>query len=84
MNHYSEIEKLTALFQNLGAKKEAANVMANQLLKRADQMASERSISRIEALDYLLKVTIAGREGRVFEGEPPSSGTTMRGPERKT
>lgn len=79
MNDESELEKLTALLRHLGAEAPAADVMAKQLLKRADQMAQERSINRIEALDYLLKVTIAGRDGRVYEGEPPGNGTTMRG-----
>ena len=79
MTDESEHKKLTLLLRNLGAEESAAKVMANQLLKRADQLAKERSISRVEALDYLLKVTIAGREGRVYEGDiPPPNGTTMR------
>lgn len=72
-----DLAKLTELFRNLGADERAAGVMARQLLKRADQMAKERSTTRIEALDYLLKVTIAGREGHVYEGQPPGNGTTM-------
>lgn len=74
----AEIEKLTALFLNLGAEEKAARVMAAQLWKRADQLASERATTRLEALDYLLKLTIAGREGRVHEEEIPGNGTTMR------
>lgn len=78
MNDQTEEEKLTLLLRNLGAEEPAARVMARQLLKRADQMAQERSINRIEALDYLLRVTIAGREGRAYEGSPPSEPTPKR------
>jgi hypothetical protein len=78
MTNPTEEEKLTLLLRNLGAEEPAAQVMARQLLKRADQMAEERSINRFEALDYLLKVTIAGREGRAYEGKPPPKQTTMR------
>lgn len=74
----SEIENLTLLLRNLGAEKEAAGVMAKQILKRAEQLAKDRSVSRIEALDYLIKVTIAGQQGRVYEGDPPGNRTTMR------
>lgn len=73
-----DIANLTSILQRLGAEESSAEVMAKQLLKRADQMAVERSTTRIEALDYLLKVTIAGREGQVYEGEPPGNGTTKR------
>lgn len=73
-----DLENLTTFFRGLGADEEAARVMAAQLIKRAGQLAEERSTSQLEALDYLLKVTIAGREGRVYEGNPPRNGTTMR------
>lgn len=78
MDESPETEKLSALFANLGASESAARTMAEQLLKRAEQLAKERSVSRMEALDYLLKVAIAGREGRVYDGKRPGSGITKR------
>lgn len=83
MNTYEEpdqpdLENLTVFLQSLGADEAAARTMAAQLIKRAGQLAEERSTSRLAALDYLLKVTIAGREGRVYEGQPPGNGATMR------
>jgi hypothetical protein len=73
-----EIESISRILRNLGAEDEAARVMARQLLKRAGQLAEERSVSRVEALNYLLQVTIAGKEGTVYEGPPLGNGTTMR------
>ncbi len=79
----STLDDLTTILQRLGAEKDPARVMATQLLKRADQLANERSVSQAEALDYLLKVTIAGKEGRVYEGVLPENGTTMRDQRRE-
>jgi hypothetical protein len=39
--------------------------MAAQLMKRADQLAVERSIPREEAMRYLLEVVTKGRAGGV-------------------
>lgn len=74
----TDLEQLTMFFRSLGAEEKTAGVMASQLLKRADQLAVERSVSRLEALDYLLKVTVAGREGEVYDGPIPGKGTTKR------
>ncbi|HLS29132.1 MAG TPA: hypothetical protein VK041_10810 [Opitutales bacterium] len=74
----ADLEQLATFFRSLGAEEDAASVMASQLLKRADQLAAERSVSRLEAIDYLLKVTVAGREGVVYDGPVPGKGTTKR------
>lgn len=72
------VENLTHFFRNLGAEEKAARVMAGQLLKRADQLVRERSITQLEAVEYLLQVTIAGRDGRIYEGPMPGNRTTKR------
>lgn len=66
------------LLQSLGAEAPATRVMAAQILKRADQLAAERGASRYEAIDYLVRVTIAGREGRVYDGPLPGNPATVR------
>jgi hypothetical protein len=47
--------------------------MARQLIKRADQIAAERSISREEAMNQLLQILVQGRQGKVPEEfKPPA------------
>jgi hypothetical protein len=70
----TELEQLTALCERLGAAPAQAAIMANQLLKRADQIAVERGVARAEALKGLLEVLIKGRAGEVparFSPPPP-------------
>ena len=70
----TEVEQLTVLCTRLGASGTQAATMAAQLLKRADQLASERGISREAALQGLLEVMIKGRAGEVpaqFGPRPP-------------
>jgi hypothetical protein len=74
----SDTAKVAELLGGLGATPTQAKVMAEQLVKRAEQMAGERNIPPLEALDYLLKVAVSGREGRVYEGPIPGIGTTKR------
>ena len=48
--------------------------MARQLLKRAEQLAVERTISREKALENLLRVLVMGRQGEVppeYKSENP-------------
>lgn len=71
MDGNPEFGKLTALCRELGADPEQARTMAAQLLKRAEQLAGERGISRSEAMEYLLKVVVSGRRGEVFTGNAP-------------
>ena len=58
-----EIAKVAVIFENLGAGVEQSRVMAGQLIKRAEQVAEERKISKIEALETLLKQVIEARQG---------------------
>jgi hypothetical protein len=67
----SETDQIARLFQELGATEQQAQVMAAQLLKRAEQLAEERNVSRVEAMEYLLKVAVAGHQGQVYDGPPP-------------
>ena len=61
----SELEQIQALCCRLGASPEQAETMARQLLKRAEQLAVERTISREKALEQLLRVLVMGRQGEV-------------------
>ena len=49
------IDSLKLIFQKLGATESQAEVMALQLLKRADQIAQEEKITQEQALGRLLK-----------------------------
>ena len=69
----SELDQLTELCTRLGADRSQAQTMAAQLLKRADQLASERGIDRVAALKYLVEMVVKGRNGEVpREFSPPS------------
>jgi hypothetical protein len=59
----SELEQLTEACVRLGAPHIQAEIMAAQLLKRAGQLATERGITREEALVHLLKLVVQGRSG---------------------
>ena len=49
------IDSLKSSFQKLGASESQAEIMAQQLLKRADQIAQTEGISKEAALGALLK-----------------------------
>ena len=67
-----EFVHLTEFCGKLGAPPEQAAAMARQLMKRADQLAAERSQSREEAMAYLLRLVIQGRSGDIpKEFQPP-------------
>lgn len=70
-----DLQKLTALCRNLGAATEAqAETMARQLQKRADQLAAERGITRVAAMEHLLNLMLHGRRGETPSGfTPPRS-----------
>jgi hypothetical protein len=59
----TELEQLTALCERLGAARPQAETMAAQLLKRADQLVTERGVERTAALKYLLQLVTQGRSG---------------------
>jgi response regulator of citrate/malate metabolism len=70
----TEQEQLEKLCRGLGADNAQARTMAAQLSKRADQLAHERGISRVEAMRYLLQLVVKGRAGETppgFEGSGP-------------
>jgi hypothetical protein len=58
--HY--LHEVAQIFVNLGAAEEQAKVMSSQLLKRAEQIAEERGISKVEATEYLLKQVVEARQ----------------------
>lgn len=53
---------LQGLFKQMGADEIQSRRMASQLLKRANQLAKEESISEVEALQTLLKKIIEGQK----------------------
>lgn len=70
----TEHEQLTQLCERLGAPAAQAATMATQLLKRAEQIARERGVTRELALQGLLEVVVKGRAGEVparFSPPPP-------------
>jgi hypothetical protein len=70
----NEHEQLTARCVKMGAGRAQAEVMAIQLAKRADQLASARGISRVEAMAHLLQLVVKGSRGETppgFEGGQP-------------
>jgi hypothetical protein len=46
----------------MGASEKQAVVMASQLLKRAEQIAAERKISKVESIEALLKQVIEAQQ----------------------
>ncbi|WOO40157.1 hypothetical protein [Rubellicoccus peritrichatus] len=70
----NDLEKLTELCIKLGSPEKQAQVMAAQMIKRADQIAIERKTTRVAALDHLLRILISGREGQVPVDDPPKEG----------
>ncbi|MEO6246583.1 MAG: hypothetical protein ABIQ12_14235 [Opitutaceae bacterium] len=61
----TELEQLVALCERLGASPAQAHTMAAQLLKRAEQVAIERAVTREAALKGLLEIVVKGRAGEV-------------------
>ena len=67
-----ELARLAELCGKLGASPEQAATMAQQLMKRADQLAGERGQPREEVMAYLLRLVVQGRSGDVpQEFRPP-------------
>lgn len=63
----NELDQLTELCVKLGAERGAAVTMAAQLQKRATQFASERGVTREQAMHYLLEVLVKGRQGESLQ-----------------
>lgn len=70
-----EFAQLTRLCGNLGAPADQAEAMARQLIKRADQLVAERGLTRVAAMEYLLRLVMQGRNGEV----PPEFQRTSTG-----
>ena len=58
-----EVAEIACIFVNLGAPEKQAAVMASQLIKRAEQIAQERDISKVEATESLIKQVLEARQG---------------------
>ena len=70
----SEREQLVALCSRLGAAGAQAATMADQLVKRCDQLVAERGWTRMQAMEHLLSLVVKGRSGETipgFEGGKP-------------
>jgi hypothetical protein len=68
-------EKVTAqlskLFMSRGASEEQASTMAKQLQKRSEQLAVQRNISRVEAMQELLTLILKAQNDHDMP-RPPS------------
>ncbi|MEI7566242.1 MAG: hypothetical protein WCJ10_00300 [Opitutaceae bacterium] len=70
----SELAALAKLCLRWCAPPAVAEAMARQLLKRAEQLMSERGLSREQALAYLLNLMAQGQAGKVSpEFQPPAA-----------
>lgn len=67
-------DSLTKLCMKLGADETQARTMARQLLKRSEQIAEERGIKRVEAMEHLLTLLISGSQGINPSDFPPTKG----------
>jgi 5,10-methenyltetrahydromethanopterin hydrogenase len=67
----TEEQKVARIFVGMGAGSDQAVRMAQQILKRAEQLMVERGLSKLEALDHLLRIATSGAQGTPpigFEG----------------
>jgi hypothetical protein len=75
----TEPDEVARLLEGLGAPRAQAERMAAQLVKRADQLAVERSRPREAELARLIEMVVQGRAGVVppeFSPGPPSGPDT--------
>lgn len=77
------LDSLVRLCENLGAPPEQARTMARQLWKRSEQIALERNIKQVEAMDHLLKLMVRGRQGGVWTDPPPEKASAPVKPAKK-
>jgi hypothetical protein len=61
----NELAQWTRACRGLGAPPEQADILARQLIKRADQLVIERGQTREEVMAYLLRLVVQGRSGEV-------------------
>ena len=57
-----QLDLIQSLFLKMGAPEKQARTMASQLLKRARQIAQEREVTLIEAVETLLKQILNTRK----------------------
>lgn len=67
----SDLAALTELCKSMGANASQAEIMAKQLIKRSLQLAEERHITQVQAMDYLLKLMVHGQSGEVVKEYTP-------------
>ena len=63
MKDEDSIKQVTKVFLNMGAKKDIAQRMASQLVKRAEQKALENKTTKIIELQRLLELSVYGAQG---------------------
>ena len=72
--HDQTISQVAEAFKNLGSSTEQAQVMAEQLVKRADQMAKDNNSSLIGELGKLLETVSCGAQGRLKPSDEAKMG----------
>ena len=65
LSDMDETSQLAKVFENLGAPAGKARTMAGQLLRRAEQIATEKKISKVESLDRLIRLCVKGFHGEI-------------------
>ena len=58
-----QLTLIKSLFLQMGAPEEQAEKMASQLLKRAAQIALDRDIAIVEAVEILLRQVVEAQQG---------------------
>ena len=61
--YMKHLEEVTALCVQCGASETQAPILAKQLLKRTGQLAEERGIKEVEAMNYLLQLMVSAQDG---------------------
>ena len=63
MNETNEVIEVARVFKNLGADEAKAEVMASQIIKRAERIAKEKKSSKVDELRKLLEIAVLGAQG---------------------
>ena len=63
MNDTNEVIEVARVFKNLGADEAKAQVMASQIIKRAERIAEEKESSKVDELRKLLEIAVLGAQG---------------------
>ena len=69
MSPDNKTPEVAQIFVNLGASEKNAQVMAKQLIKRAEQVAAEKKTSKITELQKLLEISVLGAQGRLHPSD---------------